>query len=440
MLTFFHLFRQFHIEWFLYAMLLGVGLHRLASDHGKPKISRWQYALLHAVGTALLLPIIVRVPFRPLFATQGTAFWVFFAMLIAVCLPLARIFLPFYFRESTGYLMYYILFLILTKMTLSVLYPAESQLPPLLYAVLDLGSILLTCVILVLLTLLFHLSPLRLQIPFLPEYYVGGLFFPLSFFFYFIVYITGVIPEKWTLALLSLVILLNLPVAYLIFSRIIRAYEETVRLERSIAYVNAELAGYEGMIELEERVRKERHELKNNYFYIRMLLSQGRTEELETYLDKVIGEQMEAISQISTGNHLIDYVLNQKIGEAQKDGIKVMTNVLVPAKLAVDDYVFCRILLNLLNNAIEASRQEPEGDIQINLSCKNHYLVCRVANRVSADILSENPELHTTKEDAANHGMGIPIIKKTAHDAGGLFQTTMENGYFTASVMLPVED
>ena len=440
MLTLFELFRELMVEWVLYAIILGGSLHRLASDRQEPRIARWEYALLHGFGAALLLPATRALPFRPLFDTQGNALWFFFVMLIFLCLVLSRIFLRFFYRESAGYLMFYVLFLILTKIILSLLYQQEPVMDHRIYAVLDIGTILLTCVMLVVMTYLFHHYALNLQIPFLLWSYLGGLLLPFSFLLFFIAYSTGLIPPLWYLPLIALIILLNLPVIYITFSRIIRAYEDRVRLERSIAYVNAELAGYEGMIDLEKRIRHERHELKNNYFYIRMLLSQGRTEELKEYLDTVIGEQMDAISRVSTGNPLIDYVLNQKIAEAQKDGIKFMTNILVPKKLPVDDTLFCRILLNLLNNAIEASRKEEEKDIQISLDCRNHYLVCRVANRVSADVLAENPELHTTKPDAADHGMGIPIIRKAVRDAGGIYQTSMENGYFTAVVMLPMEE
>ena len=440
MLTFFELFRTYLVEWILFAMILGGSLHRLASSRRKPGIARWQYALLHGILAALLLPLARVLPFTPLFATQGNALWFFFVLLIFLCLVLSFIFLRFYFRESTGYLMFYILFLILSKITLSVLYSKEPVLDPRLYAVLDLGSIFLTCILLIALTYLFAHYELNLQIPFLLWSYLGGLLFPVSFLLFFIAYSTGRIPPLWYLPLVALILLLNLPVIYLALSRITRAYEERVRLERSIAYVNAELAGYEDMISLEKRIRHERHELKNNYFYIRMLLSQDRTEELQTYLDTVIGEQMDAISRVSTGNPLIDYVLNQKAAEAQKDGIKFMTNILVPQTLPVDDMLFCRILLNLLSNAIEASWKEPEKDIQIRIECKNHYLVCRVANKVSSDVLTENPELHTTKADAASHGMGIPIIRKAVLDAGGIYQTSMENGYFTAVIMLPMED
>ena len=69
-------------------------------------------------------------------------------------------------------------------------------------------------------------------------------------------------------------------------------------------------------MELEERIKKERHELKNNYLYIQTLLNEQKYDKLQAYLDETICEKIKSISAISTGNSMIDYILNRKISEA----------------------------------------------------------------------------------------------------------------------------
>lgn len=66
------------------------------------------------------------------------------------------------------------------------------------------------------------------------------------------------------------------------------------------------------------------------------------------------------------------------------------------------------------------------------------YLTCRISNRVSKDVMETNPELHTTKADAGNHGYGLKIVRETVTRCDGMLQMDTEHGYFTAKVMLPL--
>ncbi len=134
---------------------------------------------------------------------------------------------------------------------------------------------------------------------------------------------------------------------------------------------------------------------------------------------------------------MIDYLLNRKIQEAQKFHIKTYTEIIIPAQLSTNEEVLCTILLNLLDNAIEASKQESDPDIQIIIKCVQNYLLCTISNKVSTNILDTNPELTTSKTDASNHGLGIKIIRSSVESQNGLLNFKCERGYFTASVMLP---
>ena len=97
---------------------------------------------------------------------------------------------------------------------------------------------------------------------------------------------------------------------------------------------------------------------------------------------------MSKLTDIQTGNTLIDYLLNRKIQEAQKLHVKTYTEIIIPGQLSINEEVLCTILLNLLDNAIEASKQEDTPDIQIVIKCVQNYLLCKISNKVSSNILS----------------------------------------------------
>lgn len=76
-------------------------------------------------------------------------------------------------------------------------------------------------------------------------------------------------------------------------------------------------------------------------------------------------------------------------------------------------------------------------DIQIVMKCVQNYLLCKISNKVSYDVLAGNPTLATTKPDSENHGLGIKIIRSAVESQNGLLNFECEKGYFTATVMLP---
>ena len=238
--------------------------------------------------------------------------------------------------------------------------------------------------------------------------------------------------------ILCAIIMTNIPVIYYFFASIIQAYEEQKRLDRALHYTRSELDKYRLSAEIQENIRKERHELRNRYFYIQTLLKEQQYQKLEDFLDKEIGSQMQSLSEISSGNLLMDYILTSKIQEAHKLDIKTYVEVLVPENLPISDDNLCTILLNLLDNAIEASSQEENPDIQIIIKCNGNYLICRILNKVSSDILKENPSLATTKEDKDFHGQGLNIVKDTVKKNNGIFRYAIEGDYFCVTVMMPL--
>lgn len=184
------------------------------------------------------------------------------------------------------------------------------------------------------------------------------------------------------------------------------------------------------------QVRKERHELKNNYFYLQSLVKAGKYEALSRFLEEEMGRRLELTDEFNTGNRLVDYILTQKVNEARAEGIHVVTCAMLPPDLRARDDDLCALLMNLLDNAIEASRREEQGDIRIQIGMVKEYLSIQVKNRSSTDVLAQNPQLLTRKADAGQHGIGLKIVRQVVERYHGLFETYMESGYFVATAML----
>lgn len=187
------------------------------------------------------------------------------------------------------------------------------------------------------------------------------------------------------------------------------------------------------------QVRKERHELKNNYFYLQSLVKEKKYDDLEQFLNQEIEHKFELMEEFHTGNRLVDYILTQKVNEARNAGIHVVTNVLLPETLNIQEQDLCALLLNLIDNAIEASKKEEQGDIHISIGIAKKYLSVQIKNKSSEDILVHNPTLKTIKSDSIYHGFGLQIIRQIVQKYNGIFDTSMKSGYFCASVMLALK-
>lgn len=222
----------------------------------------------------------------------------------------------------------------------------------------------------------------------------------------------------------------------LFFSRIISSYEQEKQLNAALQETKAQLSHYRYSIVLQDEIRKERHELKNKYFYIQTLVHEKKFEQLEDYLNHAIGKKLSSFEEIQTGNTLMDYILNQKIQTCRKNNIKVFSEILIPEQLNISEDTLCTILLNLLDNAITASLHEPDADIHISIRCVQKYLVCKIKNKCSYNVLEQNPNLATTKQDITHHGFGIKIIRETVEKNNGILNFNYNDHYFTATVML----
>ncbi|HJA28998.1 MAG TPA: GHKL domain-containing protein [Candidatus Olsenella pullicola] len=185
-----------------------------------------------------------------------------------------------------------------------------------------------------------------------------------------------------------------------------------------------------------EQVRRDKHEMKNILFYLQSLARAGLHDELEDFLEVEVSEHFAKLEEFHTGNELLDYLLTQKVGEAREAGIKTCFDVVVPAGLSIEGRDLCGLLSNLLDNAVEASAAEKDPEIRLTMRASRGYLSIMVSNRCSTDVMRTNPHLHTTKGNAAEHGIGLRVVRSIAKKYEGSFSTEMVDGKFVATALL----
>lgn len=189
-----------------------------------------------------------------------------------------------------------------------------------------------------------------------------------------------------------------------------------------------------------EDLRCIRHDLKNQFAYMKLLLHQKQYEELDDYFSQQAENVSMPVSYIDCGNRIIDNVLNMELSKAKRAGIPVEHQLIVPPELPFADDDVCAILANLLDNAIEeCKRLQKNGSVSIRLTMHPHgsymYIVCRnTTDRKKLDRV--NNALLTTKKDTRLHGYGTRIVAKIAEKYNGSVDYSLKEGQFVAKVIM----
>lgn len=84
-----------------------------------------------------------------------------------------------------------------------------------------------------------------------------------------------------------------------------------------------------------KKLRAIKHDEKNQYSYMKMLIEQKRYDELETFFNQYGDGTLEAISFISCNNPMISSILNMEYSKARANNIEFDTKIAVPDKVSI---------------------------------------------------------------------------------------------------------
>lgn len=185
-----------------------------------------------------------------------------------------------------------------------------------------------------------------------------------------------------------------------------------------------------------EEIRGMYHDLDKMVLVLNAFMEGGRYDEALKTLGqlnrKLNGKRHQLVY---TNDELIDAIISQYTGIAEKQNIAFHVRVKAEKKPALQGYDFCIILSNLLSNAIEAASAMAENR-QINVLIKQNqnqwYL--RVENTYSAQ--NSNTTFTYSTKSGGQHGYGIKNIREAADRLGGEVHFGMEGEYVIAEVFL----
>ena len=179
--------------------------------------------------------------------------------------------------------------------------------------------------------------------------------------------------------------------------------------------------------EEQEHLRRFRHDIRNINKTVKSLLEAGKTDEAMKLLDESSVEAEKTSGVTLCRCHIINTVLYMKSNEAKEHGIAILCNVTENSACKLSDIDISRVLLNLCDNAINATKEcdkkQIKIDIEINdklikINTENHYIPSK------------------TKKPSPEHGNGTKIIKQISKKYGGEYKAVATDRIYKTQTYL----
>lgn len=189
-------------------------------------------------------------------------------------------------------------------------------------------------------------------------------------------------------------------------------------------------SSFENLQRNQEEVMMLRHDMKKHLTYLRQSTQDPATAQ---YLDTLLGQEQAVPSVIRTENQTMNILLNAKLGEAAAKhiGTEVVRSD-IPENLPIPDTDLCALVMNLLDNAIQAAVQAETPSIRLDLHQKDGFFVFTCENTTGP----EAGENAAKKQAVSKHGLGLKIVNQIVTRHGILMDVQSLTGIYRVTLAL----
>ena len=104
--------------------------------------------------------------------------------------------------------------------------------------------------------------------------------------------------------------------------------------------------------------RRARHDFRHHRMVLKELADRNDLHGIRTYLAEYSAEHVDTPSKVYSNNPTVNAVVAYYAGHAEAAGIRFTARVQLPEQLLIPDPIFCVLLGNLLENAVDACKTE----------------------------------------------------------------------------------
>lgn len=276
------------------------------------------------------------------------------------------------------------------------------------------------------------------QVP--PTYFIMAVIVPISCTYITLLSFTIKGIQIWQFSSIVVIMFAVMISVFWLYEKQMKFFSEDNRkkvLEVQNAYYQRQL---EYLLLTEQSTRSLRHDMKNHLLSISALAAENNDPSVIQYVNSLSHLFSPAGNNISSGNIVIDSILNNKLSLAAEKEIDLKIDIAVPEKLSVDDIDITILLGNLLDNAIENYDKASEHPILFRLRYDKGRLFLHCENAYAGALKKRGISYDTTKPDHRNHGLGLQNINNVVNKYSGELKIKDENNIFCADLLLYLQN
>jgi sensor histidine kinase regulating citrate/malate metabolism len=186
-----------------------------------------------------------------------------------------------------------------------------------------------------------------------------------------------------------------------------------------------------------DETAKVRHDIKNYITVALTMTEQNKYAELQHFLEQLSNEKINSITTyINTKRSVMGAVLNSKLSKANKNNICMQCYILSEFE-SISDMDIGILLANLLDNAIEAcEKNQKTSEITVKTWTEAGYYFLEICNTVESEVLVNNPQLESNKDDIELHGVGLRSVRDIVNKYDGMMSFNQKGNIFHVYVSL----
>lgn len=181
--------------------------------------------------------------------------------------------------------------------------------------------------------------------------------------------------------------------------------------------------------EEKQELRKIKHDFINITTTAKGLIEIGKPKKAISILNRTNENLMGVAGFSICSNETINTIIYIKTQQAKNGDVILETEIEENYTVLPDDYDFCRLLNNIIDNSINAANTSSSNKrCQIKININHEKIIIKSENSFTQD---------KQKRKNKNHGNGIGIIKEIAAKYGGKYLSRQENGiWYTETFLL----
>lgn len=223
---------------------------------------------------------------------------------------------------------------------------------------------------------------------------------------------------------------------FFFFDRITKKNKDLTKLQLSNMHFSENLKALKSIELMYNEMKIMKHDMKNEWIVVHDAFQKGdnmRTKELLNGMLNKIDDVFE--ETISLSEPSINAIINYKFNCAKQCGIHC-TSIIQDDFSNFDEYDIVMLISNLLDNAIEASKDSEKPRLDMTITIKMNYLNIVISNTIMESVLARNAQLNTSKKEKEKHGFGIQSVRQIVEKYNGMIDFYEQDTMFYVDILL----